>query len=103
MKNVLAPALPFCEECSCRLRRAEPHLASVQAEPRLPPVGEHLPQRDPEHPGVGGVGEGAGLQGLRSTPGAGRRESEERLAKTGKPPSWSRHHGNGILWPSSMM
>lgn len=45
------------------------HLTPIEAQPRLLAVGEHLPQGDAKHPGVGGVGEGARLQRLRSTPG----------------------------------
>lgn len=62
------------------------HLAPIKAQPRLLSVGEHLPQSDPEHPGIRRMGESTRLQRLRSTPGArrGRRqrfetENRERL------------------------
>lgn len=44
-------------------------LAPIEAQPRVLPVGEHLPQGDPEHPGIGGVREGTRLQRLWRTPG----------------------------------
>lgn len=53
-----------------------PHLTAIEADPGLLAVGEHLPQRDPKHPGVAGMGEGARLQALWGTPGRGRGQIE---------------------------
>lgn len=53
-----------------------PHLTAIEANPGLLAIGEHLPQRDPKHPGVAGVGEGACLQALWGTPGRGRGQTE---------------------------
>lgn len=46
-----------------------PHLAAIKANPGLLAIGEHLPQCDPKHPGVTGMGESPCLQALRGTPG----------------------------------
>ena len=46
-------------------------LGAVEADPGLLPEGEHLPEGDAEHPGVGGVAELAGLERLRRAPGEG--------------------------------
>ena len=48
------------------------HLASVEAQPGLLAVCEHLPESDSKHPGVCSVGERSGLQTLWGAPAAGR-------------------------------
>lgn len=53
-----------------------PHLTAVETNPGLLAIGEHLPQCDPKHPGITGMGEGTCLQALRSTPGRGRGHKE---------------------------
>lgn len=53
-----------------------PHLTAIEADPGLLAIGEHFPQRHPEHPGVAGMGEGACLQALGGTPGRGRGQRE---------------------------
>jgi hypothetical protein len=44
-------------------------LTAIEANPGLLAIGEHLPQCDPKHPGVAGMGESPCLQALRGTPG----------------------------------
>lgn len=53
-----------------------PHLTAIEANPGLLAVGEHLPQRDPKHPGVAGVGEGTCLQALWGTPGRDKGQAD---------------------------
>ena len=64
--------------CVCVYMGVCLYLATIEAQPWLLSVSEHLPQRDPKHPRVAGVGEGPGLQALRGTPAHHREEVRDR-------------------------
>lgn len=50
---VLNQNIDFCHLlCKSRKSCIFMHLAPIEAQPRLLPMGEHLPQSDPKHPGI---------------------------------------------------
>lgn len=100
------------------------HLTPIKAHPRLLPMGEHLPQCHPKHPGIRRMRESTRLQRLWSTPGGkwarGQRIREKwtwAMSQLGSRVGLQiylqtqciiliekfSHQGKGILCPSSMM
>lgn len=61
----ITPAHPMGKNLSLR----PSYLAAIEANPGLLAIRKHLPQCDPKHPGVTGMGESPCLQALRGTPG----------------------------------